>query len=101
MLIYIVGALCLLSTGISVPVTASSSMKNRALVLSMNGEVAGRYFLLSVPQAKLGNTHGAHFLFLWELLTPQDPLGSLPNWQRRALQWHLLSKNEYAEKRKS
>lgn len=33
--------------------------------------------------------------------TPQDLVGSLPNWQRRALQWHLLSKNQYSEKLKS
>lgn len=42
---------------ICVPVTASSSMKNIAPVLSMNGEVGQRYFPLSAPQAKLGNTH--------------------------------------------
>lgn len=33
--------------------------------------------------------------------TPQDLPRSLPNWQRRALQWHLLLKNQYSEKHKS
>lgn len=53
---------------IYVPVTASSSMKNIGPVLSMNGEVGQGYFPLSAPQAKLSNKHGAHFLFLQELL---------------------------------
>lgn len=33
--------------------------------------------------------------------TPRDLPRSLPNWQRRALQWHLLLKNQYSEKHKS
>lgn len=51
-----------------VPVYASSFVKNPAPVLSMNGELGQESFSLSIPQAKLVNTHGAYFLFLQELL---------------------------------
>lgn len=76
-----------------VPGAASYSVKNIGPVLSMNRE--GRIsFPFSAPQEKLGNIHRS-------FCHSTDLLGHLPNWQRTAVQWHLMSESQHSKQLKS